>query len=638
MVYYKFGSKALSQRFYSLVRHGTAALLSVFVFYTLVFVANMLAIHFYLGYKELTMHIIVFTPILDRILWSSSITLASTILVFSAYRRRSFDVLRWEVLPLYISLLGALALAVALDFAGLAIASVTIAGLALTGIFILRGGYFTWRGNFTALLAFYSLIILLIIEASSLIRWICWPAYPSPILADATWSMVLTEIQLSNLLFPLLPVLLLVFILSWVGLPYAREDRNVDTLIPQILNRFEVRFAFLVAAISMCLILSLYHFEVFRMLGRGFLSVDALMYTKHLGRMVTAGSPTALNFAATDDRFLYLVFQYFVSSIVGDSSQAFVAFTMPGILAFLYTLSSFTLVRAGNGFLPAGTIALLAPLSFTLTVGLYAGFYANWFALVLTHLSMALIFISFRSSGWKFPVLATLTSVSVLYTHPWTWLFLMIIHATYIIVSLLKGKLGKVTLAHDPREIKLLLGIIIVNIAMFWVRDWFGVGSGASVADVRGTRLYPDISNVAELYYNLNFIFKWHLGGFYAHPPAYVLSILGVISILNLGGRFSRLLLAWLLAASLMFFVDLPMHGRFLYLIPFNVYTGIGTMYLIKLVVKHASKVNSRLALILGATLYILIVLLFLNYALRCVAVKQFGPIGLQHLTLHNTE
>ena len=109
-----------------------------------------------------------------------------------------------------------------------------------------------------------------------------------------------------------------------------------------------------------------------------------------------------------------------------------------------------------------------------------------------------------------------------------------------------------------------------------------------------------------------------------------ILAILGAFSILDYGDRYNRLLLNWMLISSAMAFVDFPWQARFLYLTPFNIYVTLGILHSAEQLYK-ISKLRGlkRTADMILWVFYTLSILFLVNYAIRCVVIKQFGPEGL---------
>mgnify|MGYP000256371728 CR=1 FL=1 len=85
-----------------------------------------------------------------------------------------------------------------------------------------------------------------------------------------------------------------------------------------------------------------------------------------------------------------------------------------------------------------------------------------------------------------------------------------------------------------------------------------------------------------------------------------------------------------MLVASAMLFVDFPWQARFLYLTPFNIYVAYGILWGGMCLLKFYEAVGRRFtAKIVFWMFYALAIMLLLNYAVRCVTIKQFGSVGL---------
>jgi len=140
----------------------------------------------------------------------------------------------------------------------------------------------------------------------------------------------------------------------------------------------------------------------------------------------------------------------------------------------------------------------------------------------------------------------------------------------------------------------------------------------------------PSLWNIFALRYFLDRTFNWYVGGFYGYVPVIIFAIPGVLSFLDYGDQYNRLLLNWILVASAMIIVNFPWQARFLYLTPFNIYISLGILYgAKKLFNSSESKGQKPMATLIFWVFIILSNLLLLNYAVRCVTIKQFGPQGL---------
>jgi len=306
---------------------------------------------------------------------------------------------------------------------------------------------------------------------------------------------------------------------------------------------------------------------------------------------------------------------------------------MPVILTVLLMLSTFLLVRV-RGLLQASTAMLVTVFSFQVTVGIYAGFFANWFALTFLYTFYGLLMRALKGKN-KSPfllVLSGVSSVAVLYTHPWTWILLvMMILSAYIVTTLLLVYFRKKNIHDYVWELKFLSSLLAFNLVMFYVKGLLNIGGGARIGGYINVKTFkPSLWNIFALRYFLDRTFNWYVGGFYAYVPTIILAILGVLSILDYGDRYNRLLLNWMLIASAMAFVDFPWQARFLYLTPFNVYVALGILHGAEQLSKFSRlKGQKCMGTLIFWTFYLLLILLLINYAVRCITIKQFGPTGL---------
>jgi hypothetical protein len=167
---------------------------------------------------------------------------------------------------------------------------------------------------------------------------------------------------------------------------------------------------------------------------------------------------------------------------------------------------------------------------------------------------------------------------------------------------------------------------------MFFVRQFFVIGSGGGFIDG-----YTDVAtstfsllNVFRLKYFLDQTFNWYVGGFYAYAPIMLFAILGVFSITNYKDRYNRLLLMWIFICSPMVLVEFPLHTRFLYDMPLNIYATNGILYLGEMLFKFVDATEMRrLAPLVFWTFYLLSILFLFNYTIRCMVLMQFGGLGL---------
>jgi len=79
-----------------------------------------------------------------------------------------------------------------------------------------------------------------------------------------------------------------------------------------------------------------------------------------------------------------------------------------------------------------------------------------------------------------------------------------------------------------------------------------------------------------------------------------------------------------------MVFVDFPWQARFLFDVPFNIFTALGILYAGERLHRFVGTTElKRLAPLVFWAFFALSVLFLFNYVVRCMVLKQFGPPGL---------
>jgi hypothetical protein len=256
----------------------------------------------------------------------------------------------------------------------------------------------------------------------------------------------------------------------------------------------------------------------------------------------------------------------------------------------------------------AGIASLFSVFGFNSTVGMWAGFYANWLAVAEAFLFLTVLLSFFRRvSISKFAAL-TVLSLSMLLTHPWTGVLVLTIAAVFV-VSVWRDLRKPILL----KPLLLLLAItIVVDVAKSLIfgglaaaQDVSGGLSGASIFRTIG--FWPNILTALFVYFD----------GLLANA---ILLGFSVIAMVRMGVRdkLQRLLTFWVVIGSLLFpLFDGGGLARFVYDLPLSVLTSVGLLTMIRPISNRT--INSNLALLL-------VLLLSANYALRAVTSLVAAP------------
>ena len=286
-----------------------------------------------------------------------------------------------------------------------------------------------------------------------------------------------------------------------------------------------------------------------------------------------------------------------MSALLGVQGDVSVKF-YPLLLAPLLVISSFLFVLLGFGDKrTAGLVAMMTTLSFQFTVGMWAGYYANWLALAESYLFLGII-LRFSNSGSKVTFLGVVfSSLALLFTHPWTWDLMILLAAIFMVERSLR--------THDLRLMKTTILVVIISLAVDILRAFVlstvsGSGSGlefavSSAGFAQSLMLWPDVVAVFVQYYN----------GLMADAVVLGLSLMTVWRTWDSNAPFSRLLIWWVALASLPFpFLTSIWQSRIVYLLPTPVLASAGVIGLGKLGSGSTQKMLILLLLVLYGANY----------------------------------
>ncbi|MGH9990787.1 MAG: hypothetical protein ACREAS_10155, partial [Nitrososphaera sp.] len=136
------------------------------------------------------------------------------------------------------------------------------------------------------------------------------------------------------------------------------------------------------------------------------------------------------------DRPLSLLFLFLVYHIVGGNLSEVVEHSPiilgPGLVLALYFL---TLELTRNEKI-ALIAAFLGAVSFHTLAGIYAGFYANWLALIVGYISIVFLFRYLRSGRPSDIVIFSILLILVLFFHVYTWTILAAVAGVFLLTML----------------------------------------------------------------------------------------------------------------------------------------------------------------------------------------------------------
>jgi hypothetical protein len=277
------------------------------------------------------------------------------------------------------------------------------------------------------------------------------------------------------------------------------------------------------------------------------------------------------------DRPLTLLFLFAVTKMVpGDLSHTIDY--LPIALGPALVLAVYFLARtiSSNNDSISILASFLTAVSFHTLIGIYAGFYANLFALIIGYLSIAYLFKFLKAPSRLNFIAYSILVILLLFSHVYTWSLLAIVMATFLIVML------KMNYYHR-RNIILLLLVILLSTSIDIIRTYMTGSTGGIEGDIR-------VYN----YFGVGpkqFFMRWN--NIVDTTEHFLGGLLGNSIILGLG-------LYWLFRANYvepynifiiiflsvgimpLFFGDWTVQSRVFYNIPFQIPAAIGLNYIMQ--------------------------------------------------------
>ena len=302
--------------------------------------------------------------------------------------------------------------------------------------------------------------------------------------------------------------------------------------------------------------------------------VDTSTYSNLVGNMLVKNVTDAVRYSFVDPTFkgsrpLALLFLYGLATISGFGADGALRLA-PAFLASLLACTSFTFVRYGLGDRRAAALAaLLSVCSYQVSVGIWAGYYANWLALAESYLLLTsvLLFAKARTRGLFASMLSA--SVAILFTHPWTWTIMVALVAVLALDSYLR-KTGMIPWV--PIAVLLAANLILDLARIFFIGSYGGEQAGYDVA--------KSVSplDIFQAWPNALGVFSYY-DGYLANALYIALAFVAIVAVYRAKDEFSRTLIIWtaLPALPFMFFNSL-LQTRLVYVTPIPVLAVIGLL------------------------------------------------------------
>jgi heme/copper-type cytochrome/quinol oxidase subunit 2 len=324
------------------------------------------------------------------------------------------------------------------------------------------------------------------------------------------------------------------------------------------------------------------------------IGVDTSYYVTWIGELAKSKSVSDLIYQAfivqgnNGDRPLSLIFIFLVYQVVGGGNLSEVIEHLPillgpGIVLAFYFLT-LELTRNEKMALIA---AFLGAVSLHTLAGIYAGFYANWLALIVGYVSLVFLFRYLRSGRLSDIVVFSTLLIGVLFFHVYTWTVLTAVAAVFLIAMLLivirkkeEEKNNNNNTDFTKRRIIWLLLAILLSIVVDVTKVLLTGSSGGLEQDIKLAQTRLGVEQFIMRWQILNITMNAGLGGVFSN---FIILILGLLWVLksNMRDPGTAFLMIFLSAGLVpLFFGSWAIQARVFYDMPLEIPAAIALYYI----------------------------------------------------------
>jgi hypothetical protein len=283
-----------------------------------------------------------------------------------------------------------------------------------------------------------------------------------------------------------------------------------------------------------------------------------------------------------------LLFLFLVYHVVGGNLSELVEH-IPIVLGPATVLAFYVLTRELTRNEKIAVIAgFFGAVSFHTLIGIYAGFYANWLALIVGYVSIAFLFRYLRSGRLPDIVVFSTLLIGVLFFHIYTWTVLAAISGTFLVAMLLvaiwnkKKKKSNSSLPNlfTKRRMIWLLIAILLSIVVDITKVALIGSSGGVERDIQVAQTNLAVEQFNMRWRILNATMHDSLGGIFSN---FIILLLGLFWVLKSNIREpSTLFLIIFLSAGMvpLIFGLWVLQARVLYDIPLEIPAAIALYYI----------------------------------------------------------
>ena len=277
------------------------------------------------------------------------------------------------------------------------------------------------------------------------------------------------------------------------------------------------------------------------------------------------------------DRPLSLFLMFLAVKITNPEDISHMIDRSPVLLAPMLVLSVYFLTRQlTSNYTTPFLAAFLTTFSSQVLIGIFAGFYANWIALIIGYFCLGYLFKFLKDPRKPLLAMFSILLIATLFAHVYTWTIISLCTSVFLILLILHR-----TTDYSRRAIILVL-IVIASSAVIDISKSLATSSTSGVLrDLELSDVHMGAGEYARRWVTLAFAVNSGLGGILGNSVVLLLGLYWVLRS-NYRNPPTLFLLIFLAMAIIpLFFGDWIIQSRTLYMIPFQLPASLGLTYIL---------------------------------------------------------
>lgn len=276
------------------------------------------------------------------------------------------------------------------------------------------------------------------------------------------------------------------------------------------------------------------------------------------------------------DRPLTLIILFTIAKTLSNSVDLIYIFELlpailgPALVVIVYFLTGELTSKNDTASLLASFITAV---SFHMLIGIYAGYYANWLAIIFGYSSFVFLIRYLKKPSRLNLIIYSILLILLLFSHTYTWTIFILVMALFL-VMMLKLKY------YCKRSIIIIVLVVLSSIVIDVTRLAITGSSSGIERDIQVAKETIGFTQFQQRWSNLTYSTHIYVGGAFSNFIVFSLGLLWLFSS-NMRDVSTIFLMIFLSVGIVPFlFGDYTIQNRIFYNIPFQIPAAIGLTYI----------------------------------------------------------